>query len=355
MRYTRRNPTTLVASPTPELGKIGVVLTGGFIRGAFQAGALKAMREYGIIPSYVVGVSAGALNAAAFAIGRIEDLLTTYQEIAPNPSKFLYDWNLSALFHAFSRSESVLTNRPLRRLLNDRIDLEPLLTAPMKVDIVTTDFQTGAQVVFSNKNPEHQSVELLTDALLASAAMPIVFPPFIWRGHQLFDGGIVEKNPLSYAIREGCDTVFVILTDSQEHIRTSRLFNTIYLIARRAGNLISWRAAKKDLARGFEINGDIDSFERLKRDLALIVEGEVAEPDARTRIQEAVTKRFTEAAFSFTGKRSVRIFVVEPAPTEENESYTMFRLHHRSVQDYLEEGYGRMVETLKNPAGNSKS
>src|SRR3989344_9641458 len=100
MRYTRRNPTTLVASPTPELGKIGVVLTGGFIRGAFQVGALKAMREYGITPSYIVGVSVGALNGAAFAIGKLEDLLATYQEIAPNPSKFLYDWNLSALFHA---------------------------------------------------------------------------------------------------------------------------------------------------------------------------------------------------------------------------------------------------------------
>ena len=333
--------------PTKELGKIGVVLTGGFIRGAFQAGALKAMREYGIMPSYVVGVSVGALNAAAFAIGKLEDLLTTYQEIAPNPSKFLYDWNLFALFHAFTRSESVLTNHPLRRLLADRIDLEPLLTTPMKVDIVTTDFQTGGQVVFSNKNPEHQNVDLLTDALLASAAMPVVFPPFMWHEHQLFDGGIVEKNPLSYAIREGCDTVFVILTDSQEHIRTSRLFNTIYLIARRAGNLISWRAAKKDLARGFEINSDIDSFERLKRDLALIVAGGVTDATARTRIQEAMTKRFTEATFSFSGKRSVRIFVVEPAPTEENESYTMFRLHQHSVQDYLEDGYGRMVEIIR--------
>ncbi|RJQ36186.1 hypothetical protein C4552_04490 [Candidatus Parcubacteria bacterium] len=327
---------------THDLGKIGLVLPGGFLRGAFQVGALRAIREFGIRPAYIVGVSVGALNGAAFAAGKLDELVDTYWRVSPHPAKFIYDWNLSALFHFFSHSDSVFSNIPLHRLIEETIDFASLVNSPTRLDIVTTDFQDGAEVVFSTKNPAHRDPELLTRALLGSAAMPVVFPPFERGGHQLFDGGIIAENPISHAIREGCDTIFVILTDASEHVRTKMQFRTMAHIARRTGNLFSWRATKKDIRRGNEINQDLDELERIKRDIAL----EIAKHDRSAALQEAVTAKFQEARFSFSGKRRVALHIIEPEAEEDNTSYTMFHLRRRTVPEYIADGDERMAATL---------
>ena len=325
-----------------DLGKIGIVLPGGFLRGAFQVGALRALTDFGIEPSYIVGVSVGALNGAAFAAGKLDDLIDTYWRVSPHPAKFIYDWNLSALFHFFSHSDSVFSNIPLHRLIEETIDFPSLIASSIRLDIITTDFQDGTEVVFSTKNPAHHDPELLTRALLGSAAMPVVFPPFERGGHQLFDGGVIAENPISHAVREGCDTIFVILTDALEHVRTKTQFRTMAHIARRTGNLFSWRATKKDIRRGNEINADLDEFERLKRDIALTI----SERERSPELQEAVTAKFQETKFSFSGKRRVTLHIVQPDAEEDNTSYTMFHLRRHTVPEYIADGDERMAAVL---------
>ncbi len=331
---------------TPEkLGKVGIVLTGGFLRGAFQAGALQAFHEHGIRPAYIVGASVGALNGAAFAVGKMDTLLSMYTALAPRPSKFLYDWNLHGLLRLFFWSESVLLATPLRRLIEKRLGIAELIASDVKMDIITTDFQSGAAKVFSNKVRAHQDPELLTNALLASAAMPVVFPPFLYEGHQLFDGGIIAANPISHAIREGCDTVFAILTDSQQHMRTSKLFHSVYFIARRAGNLMSWRVGKKDIERGMEINANLDAYEKLLHEVTQAVAENTASGQAV--LVKEVRKAFSKQRFSFQGKRQVRLVVIEPDASEENESYALFRLVHKTVSGLLAEGHRKTVAAFR--------
>ncbi|MEK7464858.1 MAG: patatin-like phospholipase family protein [Patescibacteria group bacterium] len=330
-----------------DLGKIGLVLPGGFLRGAFQAGALKAFHERGIRPSYIVGVSVGALNGAAFAAGKMDSLLSLYEAATPRPSKFLYDWNLAGLLRLFFWSESVFVAGPLRRLIEKQLGLGDLMASDIKLDIIATDFQDGTEVVFSNHNPDHRDPKLLTEALLASAAMPVVFPPIIYRDHQLFDGGVIQENPISYAIREGCDTIFVILTDSQEHMRTEKLFHSIYFIARRAGNIVSWRATRKDIRRGMEINRNLEAYQDLEAAVAGALRRHLTDERARDEMDDAVRRIFAHRRFSFQEKRRVRLAVIEPDPASESESYALFKLTQKTVPEYLAEGYRKTMATFE--------
>lgn len=329
-----------------KLGKVGIVLTGGFLRGAFQAGALQAFHEHGIRPAYIVGTSVGALNGAAFAAGKMELLRAMYTAVAPRPSKFLYDWNLHGLLRLFFWSESFLLATPLRRLIEKRLGIPDLIAAEVKMDIITSDFQSGVAKVFSNKIQEHQDPELLTNALLASAAMPVVFPPFLYEGHQLFDGGITAVNPISHAIREGCDTVFVILTDSQKHMRTTKLFHSVYFIARRAGNLMSWRVMKKDIERGMEINANLDAYRELEDEVMTAVERDAQDTRAAALVG-AVREAFLKQRFAFQDKRRVHLVVIEPDAAEENESYALFRPVHKTVSELLAEGHQKTVAAFR--------
>jgi predicted acylesterase/phospholipase RssA len=151
-----------------KLGKIGVVLPSGFMKGAFQAGALKVLEENDVIPSYVVGVSVGAINGALFVSGDIDALVRTYKDIAEHPRKYLYGLSSYTLLKAFFWTDSILVNKPLRRVLRNRLNLQAVAASPITLEILTTDYQAGTGVIFSNKSPEHKSTDIRgTNSLMA--------------------------------------------------------------------------------------------------------------------------------------------------------------------------------------------
>lgn len=318
-----------------KLGKIGFVLPGGFMRGAFQVGALKTFEDRRVIPSYIVGTSAGAINGAAFAAGKMEKLYRTYQDIAKNPHRHVYRWNFYALLKAFFWSESLLTNTPLRRVILNDINVQDLVASPIKIDIITSDFQSGEPVVFSNKNPEHQRTDILANALLASAAVPTVFPPFRFHGHQLFDGGVLKQAPLTYAIREKCDTVFVIMNDRIDTMATEELFRSIYAIGRRTATLIEWTTTKRTIERAHETNFDVDSYLELKKQV--IERVSACTNGISGEAKEAIEKVFSESALSIRSKRKVAVHVLSPN-LEGRKSHQSRVLDYKIIPHLLERG-----------------
>lgn len=324
-----------------EFGKIGIVLTGGFLRGAFQVGVLKAFHEHHIIPSYVVGVSVGAINGAAFVAGNVGALWDTYKEIAKRPRKFVYRLNFWTLLRAFFWSKSILVNTPLRKeIIEGRIGLQSIISSPVRLDIITTNFQTGQEVVFSNKIPEHQNPEILETALMASSAMPVVFPPELYKGHQLFDGGIIEKAPITFAIKEGCDTIFVIVNDPLESIESSNFFNNIYAISKRTNKIVGWRTLKKDLERGSEVNQDISEYEKMKSKIVSAIERE-----GNMILRKEVEDILDDKRLSLQWKRKVTIHILEPDSGLGDGSERLF--DYRSIPQYLDNGYAKAVKLLK--------
>lgn len=77
-----------------------------------------------------------------------------------------------------------------------------LADAPIPLHVVATDARTGEEVSLSGGST--------VDAVLASAAIPGVFPPIEWEGRMLVDGGVSNYAPISHAVELGADTVYVL-------------------------------------------------------------------------------------------------------------------------------------------------
>ena len=327
-----------------SLGKIGFVLHGGFMRGAFQVGALKAFDEFRLYPSYIVGESVGAINGAAFAAGKVELLWKIYLEIAKNPHRYLYRYNFYMLLRAFFWSQSILVNTPLKKIVIEKsLNIQDLISSHIKIDIVTTDFQNACEVIFSNKNPEHQTAHILTEALLASAAVPAIFPPFLYEGRQLFDGNIIQKSLLTFAAKEGCDTLFVVLNDPLE-LATSRLFRTIYAIARRGQQLTSWRNNQKNLMRSAEINNNLQKYAALTSALEKIVQDFKIDEEAKKELKQKIIDVLSHAGLSFQDKRQLKFYIIDPGLYSDSDDNSFFG--QKSIPRLIDEGYNKTMALL---------
>ena len=158
--------------------QIGIALSGGGARGAAHLGVLKALDELDIKISAISGVSAGALIGALYAKGiSPDDILKELKQLSYFGFKDLL-WMKSGLF----------TMAGLRNKLHELIGSDDFAALKIPLFINATDILTGNGVVFS-EGP-------LYDAVLGSAAVPVVFEPVEYKGYRLLDGGILNNLPV---------------------------------------------------------------------------------------------------------------------------------------------------------------
>lgn len=182
------------------------VLSGGGNLGAGQVGAVLALLERGIEPDLLVGTSAGAINAAYLAgdpglegARRLADIWTSVRtrDVFRLPLK---PWHL--ISHL--RSDALYHSDGLRRLLEASLRYSSIEDATLNLRIVATDFETGGAVAFHSGS--------VVDAVLASSALPGLFPPVDIGGRLYVDGGIADNVPISPAVGAGAKEIFVIRT-----------------------------------------------------------------------------------------------------------------------------------------------
>jgi NTE family protein len=92
----------------------------------------------------------------------------------------------------------------LRRLIGEHLAFDLLEDAPIPVHVITTDVRSGQEVVLSSGGA--------IDAVLASAAIPAVFPSVRVGGRDLIDGGVADNAAVSQAVALGADVVYVLPT-----------------------------------------------------------------------------------------------------------------------------------------------
>ena len=180
------------------------VLSGGGNQGVSQVGMLRALIERDIVPDVIVGTSAGALNGAAVAyapnltgVAQLEAVWTSLSanDIFPG-GRLSRAWNVVRRgTHLFGREglDTLVDRASPARSFND-------LSVPLRV--IATDLDTGEEVVLA-RGP-------LKPALLASAALPGVFPIVLHDGRRLVDGGVINNVPLWHALSGPIDRVFVL-------------------------------------------------------------------------------------------------------------------------------------------------
>lgn len=231
------------ASPVPAL-----VLPGGGARGAYQVGVLKAIAE--ILPQHetpfpvITGTSAGSINAAVIA--------SHAEDFARGAARLEYFWSRFRCHHIYrtgwrhnlarglhwlaamtlgglgvANPNSLLDNRPLAELLERELDVDGIdravASGRLRALMVTasgystaravTFFQAAAGVEgWQGAKRLGRPARIRPCHLLASAALPLLFPACRVEHEYYGDGGMRQTTPLSPPIRMGADRILVIAT-----------------------------------------------------------------------------------------------------------------------------------------------
>ena len=226
---------------------LGLVLTGGGARAAYQVGALRALVELfgnGPLPFPVVcGVSAGAINGSSLAAGAddfpaaVKHLTDTWLSLTPEHVYRTDALSLVSIGSGWFRGLTAGGTQPPRRYnhLLDTAPLRELLGREIRFDAIrenverglvrgvavsATNYETGTSVTFfdgaASLNPWARSrrmgvrTPITLDQVMASASIPIFFPPVQVGGSWYGDGGVRLTAPMSPALHLGADRVLVI-------------------------------------------------------------------------------------------------------------------------------------------------
>ena len=185
------------------------VLSGGANRGAVQVGMMDVLIEHGIVPDALVGTSVGALNAAFMGLrpdrDRVRELRTRWMQMTTGD--IFPGGTLTRVGHLLRQRPYLFSPAGLTRLINDWLPAENLEDLPTPVRVVTTPLTGDSAVYHRHGN--------LAQLLLASAAVPAVFPPVALPascGHPGLhvDGGISDLVPVSGAADLAPTRVFVL-------------------------------------------------------------------------------------------------------------------------------------------------
>jgi NTE family protein len=189
----------------PRRSRTAFVLSGGGNLGAIQVGQLKALTEHGIVPDLVLGCSVGALNGAAYAraptragVRRLEDLWQDVESPTLMPSS-----RIPSAVQLLRRGASLHDNAGLRHTIDTMLGgRERFEDLALRFQCVATDVETAMERWFTEGE--------LVPAILASAALPAVYPPVEIGSHRYLDGGVVDNVPIARAVELGCTLVYVL-------------------------------------------------------------------------------------------------------------------------------------------------
>jgi NTE family protein len=193
---------TVTADDLPK--PVGFVLGGGGSLGAVQVGMLRALADRGILADLVVGTSVGALNGAIVAL-----------EPAAAATRLARVWTSMTRRQVFPGGPlaQARTLRAGRTHLFPNTGLRAVIDAHLPPDATFADLAVpfGAVTMdIATATPYVLDAGPLTPALLASAAIPGIFPAVTIDGRQLYDGGVVANVPLIQAQAMGARSLVVL-------------------------------------------------------------------------------------------------------------------------------------------------
>ena len=180
------------------------VFAGGGSLGAIQVGMLRALLAAGERPDFMVGESVGAINAAYFASAPTSEGVARLEQIWCGLRRAdVFPITLATAFGLLRHPDNIVDPGRLRRLIETHLMLSRLEDAKVPLHVVATDLQ-GLAVALS-RGPA-------VEAILASAAIPGVFPPVQIDGRTLMDGAIAANTSIRLAAELGALRIVVLPT-----------------------------------------------------------------------------------------------------------------------------------------------
>ncbi len=175
------------------MSKVVLVLSGGGAKALAHAGAFRALEQANLVPSHIIATSMGAVVGAALAAGMPFDQIRRRamgirrKDVAP------FD-PLVLVMGLFARS--LFPAAALRRAIARLVPKTHFEYLKIPLTVTATDLDSGELLLLGG--PERRDIEL-ADALYASCALPLYFPPLEADGRRLGDGGLRAVLPLGPA------------------------------------------------------------------------------------------------------------------------------------------------------------
>jgi NTE family protein len=273
-----------------------LTLSGGSVKGAFQAGAVKAVFEKGFHPGHLFGISVGSLNSTFInhEAGKqgspaenldwnliADNLVRFWQEQVRKPSDLVKKHSiLKSILSAFTGDfNGLVSNIPLHKMVLRNIDPSVLMKSQLKHHVGTVNLFSG-EITYADPTCSD-----FLDYVIASTAMPVIMPGMKIKrlaGQVFFDGGLRDVAPLTQAISNGATDIICILC--QPDLISCEPFNekNIIRLSERVIDIMTDEIERNDISRAVKIN------RFMPKDGTPAIEG------------------------PFKGKRKVRITVIRP-------------------------------------------
>lgn len=253
-----------------------LVLGGGGAKGAYEIGAIAALRELGIEAGSVYGVSIGALNAAMYAQGdmeraealwasiRLADLVTPESLQLADDAEAIFD-HPDKLLEFISRGAQSrgMDVTPLRQILKTHVDEAAVRRSHVRLGLLTTRFPSMNMV---EKRIEDMEEGTLHDWLMASSACYPAFPMANIGGERYLDGGFCDNAPVEMAVRDGARHIIVIdIGRHQSHTQYRLRPNIVYIrTSHPLGGLLTFDPELSQRNRTLGYNDTLRAFGRLR-------------------------------------------------------------------------------------------
>lgn len=199
--------------------KTGLVLEGGGMRGLYTVGVLDVLMDNDLYFDYIIGVSAGAGNAASYVSrqrGRGYRVDTQYV----GDKRYI---GLDPILHKHSVFGLDFIYDTIPQEL-DPFDYDTFHAATGEFVTVVTDAETGEAVYFGKEKLVGKDFTVLK----ASAALPMFTPPVEFEGKKYFDGGAADSIPVERALQDGCDRLVIVLTRPRGFVKAPERIRAAY-------------------------------------------------------------------------------------------------------------------------------
>ncbi|WP_312472623.1 patatin family protein [Neobacillus sp.] len=233
--------------------QVGLVLEGGGMRGVYTAGILEYFLENQLFFPYVIGVSAGACNAASYLSKQKGRNKTVTIDYAADPRYI--SWKNYFKSRQFFGMDFIFDEIPNKHV---PYDYDTFYNNTSEFVVGTTDCLTGEPVYYNKKEYDK---DLLT-VLRASSSLPFIAPEISFKDRILLDGGISDPIPIKKAQHDGFAKNIVILTRNQGYLKKPSKFH--FLVDRKYPEYTGLRKALRNRYRIY--NETVAYLEKEERD-----------------------------------------------------------------------------------------
>lgn len=205
---------------------IGLVLSGGGMRGAAHIGVIKALEEHGVSPTHIAGSSAGTIVGALYAYGHSWEAIIAFFKNVQFMSLMKFALNKPGFIDA----EKFYTD------FNGYLKDDDFSFLKKKLYITATNILNGKPKVFDKGE--------LIKPVLASAAFPGLFAPVKIKSSYYIDGGVLNNFPVN-ALKNKCDVIIGVYVDGFDALTIKDLKHSHHVVER----AFKLKSVKEDLAK----------------------------------------------------------------------------------------------------------